>query len=125
MPMIKRSTLDALWIAATLLIFVFCFVAIVSTARASWVLIPGDTNDTRLHGCGSSWTICAARRNNRANPSTANHRSGCDALCQAKCDATSRNPAACYVKWDRLNRTEQARECENSLTGRGNPQACK
>jgi hypothetical protein len=32
-----------------------------SAANASWVLIPGDTNDTRLHGCGSSWTICQYR----------------------------------------------------------------
>jgi hypothetical protein len=30
-------------------------------AVASWVLIPGDTNDTRLHGCGSSWAICKYR----------------------------------------------------------------
>src|SRR5215813_421035 len=43
-----------------------------SPANASWVLIPGDTTDRNLHGCGSSWEICkqrnAARNNARANP---------------------------------------------------------
>jgi hypothetical protein len=33
-----------------------------SAANASWVLIPGDTNDTRLHGCGASWEICKQRK---------------------------------------------------------------
>jgi hypothetical protein len=69
--------------------------------------------------CGSSWTICRARALNRAylqaHPSKVSHRVGCDALCQAKCDATSLNPAACYVKWNRLNLAGKGRECEKTL----------
>jgi len=72
--------------------------------------------------CGSSWTICRARALNRAylqaHPEKVSRRVGCDALCQAKCDATSLNPAACYVKWNRLNLAGKARECEKTL-GRG------
>jgi len=30
-------------------------------AQASWVLIPGDTTDRNLHGCGSSYAICHYR----------------------------------------------------------------
>src|SRR5262249_61836683 len=37
-------------------------------ASASWQLIPGDTTDRNLHGCGSSWEICQARRAAPANP---------------------------------------------------------
>ena len=37
-------------------------------ASASWVLIPADTTDRNLHGCGSSWEICHARRAARNNP---------------------------------------------------------
>src|SRR5262249_16607947 len=39
--------------------------------NASWQLIPGDTTDARLHGCGSSWEICQQRRAARANPTVA------------------------------------------------------
>ena len=33
-----------------------------SSANASWVLVPGDTTDRNIHGCGSSWEICKYRR---------------------------------------------------------------
>src|SRR5262249_51010513 len=42
--------------------------------NASWVLIPGDTNDTRLHGCGSSWAICKYRANSRGRYHTPEHQ---------------------------------------------------
>ena len=73
-------------------------------------------------GCGASWTICRARAVNRAylraHPEKVRHSVGCDALCRAKCDATAINPAACYVKWNRINLAGKGRECEKTL-GRG------
>jgi len=86
-------------------------------ADASWQLIPGDTTDRHFHGCGSSWTICSIRAQNRAARSRADantpHRY-CDALCQAKCDATSSNPQACYAKWQKINAAGRGRECETA-----------
>src|SRR5262249_30820274 len=85
----------------------------------SWNYRIADGNVCRCAACGSSWTICRARALNRAylqaHPSKVSHRVGCDALCQAKCDATSLNPAACYVKWNRLNLAGKGRECEKTL----------
>ena len=40
------------------------------SANASWVLIPGDTTDRNLHGCGSSWEICKYRASVRNNHNT-------------------------------------------------------
>ena len=71
-----------------------------------------------VYGCGSSRTICAIRARNhwaarsRADANTP-HRY-CDALCQAKCDATSRNPQACYAKWQKINAAGRGRECEKA-----------
>jgi hypothetical protein len=85
-----------------------------------WVFMALRPANAIVLGCGSSWTICKARAYNRAHPAPASPRVGCGALCQAKCDATSRNPAACYVKWDRINRAGKGAECEKSLgLGRG------
>src|SRR5262245_40099534 len=33
-----------------------------SSANASWVLVPGDTTDRNIHGCGSSWEMCKQKR---------------------------------------------------------------
>jgi hypothetical protein len=46
----------------TLLIAVASLMLLASDANASWVLIPGDTTDRNVHGCGSSWGVCAQRR---------------------------------------------------------------
>jgi hypothetical protein len=46
----------------TLIVTLFVTLIVTGAAHASWVLIPGDTNDTRLHGCGASWEICKQRK---------------------------------------------------------------
>ena len=45
-----------------------------TSANASWVLIPGDTTDRNLHGCGSSYEICRqhATAHNRPTVTKAN-----------------------------------------------------
>jgi hypothetical protein len=80
-----------------------------------WVFMAlRPANAIQLH-CGSSWTICDIRARNHywTNRSTTPHRY-CDALCQAKCDATSRNPQACYVKWQKINADGRGRMCESA-----------
>jgi hypothetical protein len=118
----NMKTFGYLTLMAAICIVLFWVFMALRPANASWRLVPGDTTDRLFHGCGSSWTICRARAVNRAyiqaRPSKESHRVGCDALCQAKCDATSVNPAACYVKWNRLNLAGKGRECEKTL-GRG------
>jgi hypothetical protein len=102
-------------------------IAFVGSANASWVLIPGDTTDRNLHGCGSSWETCKSRRIQRS-------QSGCDATCRAKCDATWRgwngsgkplkSAQECYVKWERLNRIGKASECERANNSRQRISGC-
>ena len=60
---------------------------IAAPANASWVLIPGDTTDRNLHGCGSSWEVCKERAYQRNHPSTTN---------PIKARATSNVPRFCY-----------------------------
>jgi len=101
-----------------------------SSANASWVLIPGDTTDRNLHGCGSSWEICKYRRSVRPTaaihsaPRANGHAGGCDSLCQTKCQASwralgFRSVNACVARWDRLNAEGTAASCETAIKANG------
>ena len=52
-----------------------------SPANASWVLIPGDTTDRNLHGCGSSYEICKQRAVARNNPTVTKTRGSVPRFC--------------------------------------------
>src|SRR5262249_47192979 len=71
MPRSIRESLESQPLSGLVLLVCAIGIAITTTlmsrpVNASWVLIPGDTNDTRLHGCGSSWAICKYRTQWRA-----------------------------------------------------------
>ena len=93
-----------------------------SPANASWVLIPGDTTDRNIHGCGSSWETCKYRasvRNNRKS-----YASACEATCRSKCQASwqvggYRNVGACYAAWAKINAMGMGERCEAASRARG------
>jgi hypothetical protein len=59
-------------------------------------------------------------------PQVNGHASGCDALCQSKCERTwqrlgFRNVGACIAKWGKLNSAGTAASCEAAIRA-GGPQ---
>ena len=103
-----------------------------SPANASWVLIPGDTNDRNLHGCGSSWGICKYRASVRNNPvvgrasqpQAKSYASACEATCRSKCQVSwrvggYRNVEACYAAWAKINAMGMGERCEAASRARG------
>src|SRR5262244_2553130 len=93
-------------------------------ANASWVLVPGDSTDRNLHGCGSSWEICKYRRAPKVVPQVNGHAGGCNSVCQAKCQASwqvggYRNVGACYAAWAKINAMGMNERCEAASRARG------
>jgi len=98
-----------------------------SSANASWVLVPGDTTDRNIHGCGSSWEICKYRRGAHSTvvaPKVNGHASACEATCRSKCQASwqvggYRNVEACYAAWAKINAMGMGERCEAASRARG------